>query len=159
MTGGQAYHVGHLNVALLRDEWDSPAVAGFVDAVDQVNAIAERSDGFIINVGGDDIDAQIEAYDHPLTNNSRFAATLSVWESAQALDQFVHKTLHGSFLRRKDEWFEEIEKPSYVVWPIKAGHIPTLSEGMEKLALLAQNGPSADAFDLAWARQAEGAIA
>ena len=159
MSAATTYHVGHLNVALLRADWDSPVVSGFVDALDQVNAIAERSPGFVTNVGGDALDAQIAEYDHPLIQNPRFAATLSVWESADALDHFVHKTLHGAFLRRRGEWFEDIAKPSYVVWPIVAGHVPDLPEAMERLEYLASHGPTDRAFDLAWARTQEANVA
>jgi len=152
VSGQGAYHVGHLNVAVLSDDWGSETVADFENALWRVNAIAERSDGFVLNVTGEAYEAQAAASDHPLTDNPRLAATLSVWENAAALDHFVHKTLHGAFLRRRAEWFEKIAKPSYVVWPIPAGHVPTLDEAMQRLALLGENGPSSEAFDLEWFR-------
>ena len=155
MSGGAAYHVGHLNVAVLKADWESPVVAEFVNALDQVNEIAARADGFVLNIGGEELEAQIAAHDHPLTDNPRIAATLSVWRDAAALDHFVHKTLHGAFLRRKSEWFEDIGKPSYVVWPIPAGHKPDLGEALDKLAELAKYGPTSAAYDLAWSRGQE----
>lgn len=58
----------------------------------------------------------------------------------------MHKTIHGAFLNRRAEWFERLEAPSYVIWPIPAGHIPNLVEGRERLMLLREHGPSDEAF-------------
>ncbi len=77
-------------------------------------------------------------------------ATLSVWESFEDFEHFVHKTIHGQFLNRRAEWFEHVEAPSYVIWPIAAGHIPNLVEGRERLMLLRENGPIDEAYDFSY---------
>lgn len=77
-------------------------------------------------------------------------ATLSVWQCFGDFEHFVHKTIHGQFLARRAEWFEELDVPSYVIWPIRAGHIPTLAEGKERLMLLRRNGPSEDAYNFSY---------
>lgn len=74
-------------------------------------------------------------------------ATLSVWESVADFAHFVHKTVHGRFLNRRATWFEPLDQPSYVIWPIPVGHIPTLAEGKARLMRLRTEGPSAMAFD------------
>ncbi|UCH41974.1 MAG: DUF3291 domain-containing protein, partial [Gammaproteobacteria bacterium] len=61
------------------------------------------------------------------------AARLSVWESYECFEHFVHKTVHGQFLRRRAEWFENINAPSYVIWPVDAGHTPSLAEGHKRI--------------------------
>ncbi|NOD65441.1 DUF3291 domain-containing protein [Ruegeria sp. HKCCD6109] len=45
--------------------------------------------------------------------------------------------------------FNELVADSYVIWPIQAGHIPSLTEGKERLLLLRKNGPSPEAYDFA----------
>lgn len=151
MTLSDAYHVGHMNFGLLRGEWDSPVVAGFVEAVERVNALAERTPGFVVNIGGDELYDQLAVADDPIVSDPKAAVTLSVWKDAAALGHFVHNTLHGSFLRRRAEWFEPLDRVTYVVWPIAAGHRPTIAEGLARLKQLEQDGPTAAAFDLTWA--------
>lgn len=153
MTFATTYHVGHFNLGILIGDWGSSAVAEFEDAIDAVNSLAERSPGFVRNIGGETLDAQVAASEHPLMRNPRLAATLSVWEHPKALDHFVNNTLHGAFLRRRANWFETTDEPNYVMWPIKAGHVPTLEEALERLSLLGENGPSSEAFDFAWSRE------
>lgn len=150
MTGSGAYHVGHMNFGLLRGAWDSPVVAEFVNAVDRVNALAARTPGFVVNIGGDELHQQLAVADDPIVSDPNAAVTLSVWEDAAALNHFVHKTLHGAFLRRRSDWFVPLDRATYVVWPIVAGHRPTIAEALDRLKHLEENGPTADAYDFSW---------
>jgi hypothetical protein len=59
----------------------------------------------------------------------------------------VHKTVHSQFLKRRGEWFEDIDIPSYVIWPVAVGHIPSLTEGNKKLMFLREHGPSEEAYN------------
>lgn len=152
MTGNSGYHVGHFNMATLIADWDDPAVAEFLDNIDRVNAIAERSPGFVWRYDED----RDGLPDHPVSDDPRVAWTLSAWESADALDDFVSRTVHGSFLRRRDSWFTGAPRPNYVVWPIPKGHRPTIKEALERLSMLGENGPSSTAYDLYWHRAQAG---
>jgi hypothetical protein len=71
---------------------------------------------------------------------------MSVWESLESLRGFVYSQRpHLDVMRRRREWFERL--PVYVVlWWIPAGHVPTVAEAEERLALLRAAGPSPDAF-------------
>lgn len=42
-----AWHVAQLNVGILRAPIDSPRLAGFVEMLDPINAIADRTPGFV----------------------------------------------------------------------------------------------------------------
>ena len=77
-------------------------------------------------------------------------------ESFETFEHFVFNTLHGRFVKRRAEWFEHLDEPSYVIWPIEHGHIPSLTEGKEKLLQLKNNGPSPQAYDFAYGRQMMG---
>jgi heme-degrading monooxygenase HmoA len=144
-------HVSHMNVARLRFPPGDSRVAGFVDNVSRVNAIAERSPGFIWRHSDDESDLGLEARFQALDPDPHLAISLSVWESAQHLRQFVNKTVHGGFLRRRAEWFEPWPGPNYVVWNIDAGGRPTIEDGWSRLAHLAQHGPTLSAYDFKFA--------
>jgi len=49
-------------------------------------------------------------------------------------------------LRDRSQWFEPIEGPILALWWVPAGHIPTVAEAKERLQILKERGPSADAF-------------
>ena len=143
------HHIAHLNIARLRALPGDPRVAEFVNAVPMVNAIAERSPGFVWR--WDDNSTQV-AQGVPfqaVLPDPLLAVSLSVWERATDLISFVHQTLHGAFLRRRADWFEPSVGPAYVIWPIAVGEIPTVAEGQARMAHLAQQGPTAHAFDFA----------
>ena len=146
-------HIAHLNLARLRAPAGDPLVAEFVDNVPRVNALAERSPGFVWRLDdgsarvADDVTFQA-VWDDPL-----IASSLSVWQTVAALEFFVRQTIHGGFLRRKESWFEPWVGPNYVIWAVPQGHIPSLDEGKARLAVLERDGPSAQAFDFADAAQ------
>lgn len=149
-----AQHIAHLNWGYLRAPWGDPAVAGFVDNVDMVNAAAARSDGFVARPDSPD-DAilglvRVKGHEGP-PDADRVAATLSVWETPQALWAFVYKTVHGRFVSNRSSWFvPQGDGAAYVIWPIEAGSTPDIREGVRRIGQLAARGPSADAYDFDW---------
>ena len=140
-----------MNLARLLHPADDPRVAEFVQGVDAVNAVAERSPGFIWRLtapvsrtaGSGNFEA-IDA-DDPL-----IASSVSVWEDPESLRHFVHKTLHGVFLRKRTEWFEPLSGPVYVIWPVAGDARPGMAEAKVKLAELARDGASAAVYDFKW---------
>ena len=74
------------------------------------------------------------------------AINMSVWESLEALQQFVYKSAHVGSLRDRTQWFEPIEGPILTLWWIPAGHIPTVTEAQERLWHLKTHGPTPHAF-------------
>lgn len=136
------YHLAQINIARFRRPMEHPVNADFVNALDRVNAIAEGQPGFVWRLTGDGNDAlDVRVYDDP-----EVAMNMSVWESLDALAQFVYRTPeHRDFMRRRKEWFEAIDI-YMALWWVPAGHFPTPEEGKARLALLAQNGPTAQAF-------------
>jgi hypothetical protein len=74
------------------------------------------------------------------------AVNLTVWDSVEALERYVYQTVHKRFYGRREEWFDTMDGPHFVMWWIPAGHLPTLSEAKERLDYLAVHGPSDHAF-------------
>lgn len=135
-------HLAQLNIGKVRFDLESPEMADFVDNLEPINAIAESSPGFIWRLKDDSGDAtNIE-----VENNPDIIVNMSVWESVEALKNFMFKTHHIDFLKRKKEWFVPIKEDSYVLWWVPEGHVPTVQEAMDKLEYLRQYGETQEAF-------------
>ena len=148
-------HIAHFNWATMRGAVDDPIMAEFAAAIDTVNALAERSEGFVWRHGDEAQAAQSIGW--PLfTENDRVIASFSVWTGVQALEHFTFNTLHGAFYRRGKVWFEEGLSVNYVLWPVPVGHIPQLSEARDRAVHLMTHGPSDYAFDFSWQQTTAG---
>jgi hypothetical protein len=135
-------HIAQLNVGRFRYSTDDARMSAFMDNLDRVNALAERSEGFVWRLKDDSNNATAIRPDADPT----MAVNLSVWESVEALERFVWATVHKQFYNRKGEWFEKAAKAHFVMWTIPAGHIPDLAEAMARLEHLQANGDSDHAF-------------
>lgn len=149
-----AYHVAQMNWGILKADWEDPQVAEFVDNLARVNAVAERARGFVWRLTDAEMDAAQNDENGVFGGDPRLASTLSVWETPEALSDFVHKTVHAGFMARSALWFaagpQAIEGkvlPRNVIWPVSAGHRPTLAEGKARLLQLATKGASDAAYD------------
>ncbi len=141
-------HIAQFNWGTLKADWDAPEVDEFVQAIDRVNALAEKSPGFVWRLANDEMEEQQIGVASSIdwADKTRVASTLSVWESGQALKTFVFSGVHGSFYRRGAEWFERSDFPRLVLWRIRPGVRPTVTDGVERLKHLAKNGASEFAF-------------
>ncbi|MGB6537824.1 MAG: DUF3291 domain-containing protein [Xanthobacteraceae bacterium] len=134
--------LAQLNIGRFRYPTDDPRMADFMNALDLVNSLAERSAGFIWRLKDETGNAtNFRPFPDP-----QMAVNLSVWESVEALERYVYQTVHKRFYGRREEWFEKLDGPHLVLWWIPAGHTPTLAEAKERLEYLAANGPSESAF-------------
>ena len=136
------FHFSQINVARARAPLEDPILADFIAQLDEINALADRSSGFVWRLQdetGSATDIQVE--DDPL-----LIVNMSVWESQEALFDFVYKSGHMPVLSRRKEWFERLETPSLALWWAPVEILPTLEDGLERLEYLARHGPSARAF-------------
>jgi hypothetical protein len=136
-------HVAQINVARFRVPKNDPINADFMSALDHVNAMAEVSEGFVWRLIGDGNDAtDVEA----IPGDPDFIVNMSVWRDVAALERFAYRQAdHRAVLARRQEWFDPIE-PSFALWWVEAGHIPTVVEGLERLAQLENKGPGDEVF-------------
>jgi Domain of unknown function (DUF3291) len=135
-------HLAQLNVARALDDLESPLLADFMAALDLVNAVAERSPGFVWRLKGDGGNAT----DVRTGEDPRLIVNLSVWETPGHLEHFVWNTVHARVYEKKARWFEPMPAPHLVLWWIPVGHHPTLDEAMQRLGHLTTHGDSDDAF-------------
>ena len=137
------HHLAQLNIGRIRYEVNDPRMAGFVDNLAFVNALAERSPGFVWRYQ----DASGNATDtRPYEGDPMMAVNMSVWENVESLEKYVWQTVHKRFYGRRDEWFAHFEGPSYVLWWVPIGHRPTIEEAVARLDHLKQHGPTDHAF-------------
>ncbi len=135
-------HIAQLNIGRFRYPTQDPRMAGFMTNLDRINALAERSEGFVWRLKDESNNATAIRPGADPT----MAVNLSVWEGVEALERFVWATVHKKIYNRKGDWFEKLGKPHFVMWPIAIGHIPDLEEAMARLEHLARHGDSDFAF-------------
>lgn len=147
-------HLAEFNFGTLRHDWDHPAVKDFVDGLDLVNGIAQKAPGFVWRVPDADMDAAQNDPQGPFGGKARVASTLSVWESAEALEAFVWNTVHRQFYARKAEWYDAVGNGNLVLWWVPVGHRPGVAEGMARWQHQQQQGDSDHAFGWSWLKEA-----
>jgi hypothetical protein len=137
------FHLAQVNVGRFRAPIDDPVMDGFRTQLDPINALADRTPGFVWRLQTEDGNATaIRPYD----GDARMAINLSVWKSLESLQQFVYRSDHVKSLRARKQWFEPLDGPVLALWWIPAGHIPTVDEALERLRHLAEHGPTPHSF-------------
>lgn len=143
------FHLAQINIARLRFPLEAPETAEFVENLDPINALAEASPGFVWRLTGPDGASssyvRLDDQDDPLD-----IVNYSVWQDFDSLKQFVFKTDHIGFLRRRTEWFEPADSAIAACWWIPVDSVsdaePRLDEAHRRLEHLRANGSS----DVAW---------
>jgi hypothetical protein len=139
------YHLAQVNIGRVVAPMDSPAMAGFVSQLQPINALADRSPGFVWRLQTASGDATaIQPYDDPRIN-----INMSVWESVESLKEFVYRSGHIVPLRDRLKWFEKPAEAHMAMWWIPAGHIPSVEEAKERLQFRRAQGDTAVAFSFA----------
>jgi hypothetical protein len=136
------YHLAQVNIARGLARITSPVMADFVAQLDTINALADRSPGFVWRLQDEAGNAtSISVYEDPLR-----IVNLSVWESLETLYAFAYRSQHTEPFRDRRNWFSPLKTPHLALWWVPAGHIPTVEEAKQRLDLLAELGPTEKAF-------------
>jgi hypothetical protein len=138
------YNIAEINIAKMRGvNINDPIMKEFVDNLNNVNEIAEKSDGFVWRLKDENNNAtSINPY-----NDVQIIINVSVWDSIETLENFMYRTFHSDFLKRRKEWFQSFGTAHTAMWWIPESQTPTLQEAVEKLDYLQKNGASAASFD------------
>src|SRR5688572_24209334 len=136
------WQLAQLNVGRLLAPLESDTLAGFVAALEPIDALADGHPGFVWRLQTDAGDAtSIRPTDDDL-----FLINMSVWSSLETLRAFVYTTAHVQILRQRRAWFEQLATSHMVLWWVPAGHIPTVEEALARLDGLRRDGPTPAAF-------------
>ncbi len=138
-----SHHLAQLNVGRILEPLDTPRMKDFVDNLDRINALAESTPGFVWRLIGEGTNDATSLRPFP---DDTLLVNMSVWDGFDHLREYVYKTAHVEFLRRRKEWFELMNQPIYVLWWVPAGHIPTVFEAKDRLDHLVAHGPTQHAF-------------
>ncbi len=145
----EQFHLAQINLAQAKSGMDTGIMQGFVERLDEINAIADSSPGFIWRLQGDEGNAtSIQAFDDPL-----LLVNMSVWKDIDSLKSYVYQSSHVELVRDRKTWFDQIMNSYQVLWWIPAGHTPSVKEGKSKLELLQSDGPGGSAFTFATANE------
>ena len=136
------FHLAQINVGRILGPIDSAVMAEFVARLDEINALADGSPGFVWRLQTEDGDATaIRPFDDDM-----IIITMSVWASPAALHAYVYQSAHAEVMRRRREWFSRMTDAFIALWWVPAGHRPTVAEGVARLERLRVDGPTSHAF-------------
>ncbi|MEO0853190.1 MAG: DUF3291 domain-containing protein, partial [Cyanobacteria bacterium J06648_11] len=137
------HHIAQVNIALMRAPLDTPLMAEFVASLDEINALADTSPGFVWRLQTEAGDAtSLRPYD-----DDRILFNLSVWESLQQLQDYVYNSAHREIMRKRRQWFEKFEGIYLALWWVEAGHIPSMAEAKQRIEHLNEHGPTSWSFN------------
>ena len=137
-----AWHIAQINVATALYPLDDSRIAGFVAKLGEVNALADASPGFVWRLQS----ASGNATDIKAAADPNLIVNMSVWAAVEPLFDFVYKTAHRIVMAQRREWFARPAGAYMAFWWVPAGTVPTVEEGMARLAELDANGPTPRAF-------------
>lgn len=121
---------------------DDPIMADFVNNLDRINAIADKSEGFIWRLADIENNAlAIQAFE-----DDTLIINMSVWTDMDSLFKFTYQTDHVEIFARRKEWFSRISDMHMVFWYVPEGHIPTPTEARQRLEYVNRHGESPYAF-------------
>ena len=134
--------LAQVNIARMNTPLEDPAMAGFVARLDEINALADRSPGFVWRLQTSEGNATyLRPYD-----DDRILFNMSVWKTVEDLRRYVYHTAHVEVLRQRQEWFARFEGAYAALWWVPAGHRPSIDEAKQRLASVEQKGPTPFAF-------------
>lgn len=137
------FHIAQVNIGRIKGPLDGPVMAGFVARLDEINALADTTPGFVWRL---QTEAGNATYLRPFEDD-RMLLNMSVWESPESLKYYVYRTSHAELLRERHKWFEKISMVYVALWWVPVGHIPGIDEAKKRLAYLQAHGPTEFAFN------------
>jgi hypothetical protein len=141
------FHVAQVNIGRLLAPLDAPQLAGFVAALDPVNASADEAPGFVWRLQTDEGNATaVQAFEWDLHGAAGVIINMSVWESVGQLSEWVYGPLHRAVLVQRRNWFERVSEATTALWWVHEGHVPTTNEAESRVRHLREHGPTPTAF-------------
>jgi Domain of unknown function (DUF3291) len=137
------YHIAQVNIGRVKAPVEDPIMAGFVARLDEINALAECSPGFVWRLQTSEGNA---TYFRPYPEDDRILINMSVWQTIESLRHYVYQTAHAELLRQRQAWFEKFAGSYTALWWVPAGHRPGMDEATKRLAHLEKHGPTQFAF-------------
>ena len=136
------YQLAQVNIARMLAPLTDTQMVGFVARLDEINAIADTSPGFVWRLQTEEGNAtSLRPFEDDL-----ILVNMSVWASLSDLTAFVNKSQHRQVLQQRSQWFERFDGPYVALWWVPAGHIPSVEEAKERLMNMRTHGETPIAF-------------
>ena len=90
------YHLAQVNIGRVRAPIEDPLMSGFVSRLEEINALADGTPGFVWRLQTPVGNA---TYFRPYPEDDRILINMSVWESIASLRHYVYQTAHAELLR------------------------------------------------------------
>jgi hypothetical protein len=137
------YHIAQVNIGRVKAPLEDPLMAGFVARLEEINALADNSPGFVWRLQTQQGNA---TYLRPYDDDDRILINMSVWQTVDALRDYVYRTAHAELLRQRHHWFETFVGVYVALWWVPTGHLPSIDEAKKRLAYLDKHGATQFAF-------------
>lgn len=99
-------HLAQLNIAKAKFPLNDVRMKEFVDQLDEVNKSGVKSAGFVWILK----DETGTAVNFNLFNDPSLLINLTIWESFEALKNFIYSGVHASAFKRRSDWFHPWRK-------------------------------------------------
>ena len=146
------YHIAQANIAKMIARFDDPRMSGLVQRVDEMNALAGKSRGFVWRFKPENGDP---AHLAPFVDYfascdpGQIFFNMSVWETIDHLKAYIFESAHLELWKNRSQWLLKPERPHLAMWWIPVGNFPSVEEGRRRLTLIEQNGATSEAFHFA----------
>ena len=120
---------------------DDPIMQDFINNLDKINAIADKSDGFIWRLQDEDKDEGVSVF-----HDDTLVINMSVWENLDALFNYTYNSGHIEVFKRKKEWFSKMKMMHMAFWYVPEGYEPTFQDAKDRLDYLNSHGDTPYAF-------------
>jgi hypothetical protein len=140
------FYIAHTNIGVLRSSINSLLLSDYASAFDEINSLADASEGHVWRYIADARDNSQRFFEDP-----NMLINISVWKTIDSLKVFTYKTIHGEYYARRKKWFKDwnlrLEAHHMALWWVPAYHKPSIQEAVARAQSLSQKGPSSFAFD------------
>ncbi|MDQ0420498.1 hypothetical protein J2045_001522 [Peteryoungia aggregata LMG 23059] len=92
------------------------------------------------------------------TGRASGVSSLSLWRDIESLMAFTYAGVHADALKHARHWNERQAWPPLVLFWIEAGVFPSWAEAVRRFELLADRGPTAEAFSFKTTFAADGSM-
>lgn len=137
------YHLAQINIAKMLAPIDSPTMADFAENLDHINALAEKSEGFVWRLKDEDSN---DATSLKVFDDDFIIVNMSVWCSLDDLFKFTYASEHVEIFKRRKEWFHKMTDMHMAFWYIEKGKFPSTLVANERLKYLNVHGETPFAF-------------
>lgn len=138
------YHLAQINIGRMLAPLNDPVMAGFVEKLDELNALADSSPGFVWRLQTEDGDAtSIRAFEDEL-----ILVNMSLWTSLETFANYAYQSDHREIMKQRRRWFERFNGPYMVLWWVPQGELPAVEDAKQRLDYLGRYGESPFAFSL-----------